>query len=85
MNKFLRQFALPLLLVTLLSGNQIHATLTPVELKTEFAGNPLGVDISQPRLSWKLTSDSRGDRQTAYEISSAEQRRSLEQRQGKVG
>jgi len=28
----------------------------------------LGIDVSAPRLSWKLISDQRGERQTAYQI-----------------
>ena len=42
--------------------------LRPVELRCESAANPLGIDVAQPRLSWKLTSSQRGARQTAYQI-----------------
>ena len=49
-------------------GTTLQAALVPLELKTEFAVNPLGVDVAQPRLFWKLTSDARGDKQSAYEI-----------------
>jgi alpha-L-rhamnosidase len=59
-----------------------NAALTPVELKTEFATNSLGVDIAQPRLSWKLNSDSRGDKQTAYEILAASSAELLTQNKG---
>lgn len=47
------------------------AALTPIELHCEFAREPLGVDVVQPRLFWQLTSDTRSDKQTAYEILAA--------------
>lgn len=34
----------------------------------EYASNPIGLDIAQPRLSWILGSDERNQVQTAYEI-----------------
>ena len=37
-------------------------------LRTEYRTTPLGLDTSAPRLSWTLHSDTRGDRQTAYQI-----------------
>lgn len=37
-------------------------------LRCEYAANPLGIDVAQPRLGWKLESDARGQRQTAYQI-----------------
>lgn len=37
-------------------------------LKCEFAVDPLGVDVATPRLSWRLESDRRGAKQTAYQI-----------------
>jgi len=38
------------------------------ELHCENLYNPIGVDIQQPQLSWKLNSDKRNCLQTAYEI-----------------
>lgn len=37
-------------------------------LRCEYLKNPLGIDVLKPRLSWKLSSDSRGERQTAYRL-----------------
>ncbi|MGC3956429.1 MAG: family 78 glycoside hydrolase catalytic domain [Verrucomicrobiota bacterium] len=45
-----------------------QSDLRPVELRCEYAANPLGIDIAQPRLSWKLASQQRGQRQNAYQI-----------------
>ena len=39
-----------------------------VNLRCEYAENPMGIDISHPRLSWQLESDQQGAKQTAYQI-----------------
>jgi alpha-L-rhamnosidase len=44
------------------------AALTPVDLRCDYAVNPLGVDSQNPRLFWKLAGGERGARQTAYQI-----------------
>lgn len=38
------------------------------DTRCEYYENPLGVDMAQPRLFWKLNSTERGARQTAYQI-----------------
>jgi hypothetical protein len=48
-----------------------NAALTPVDLRCDYAVNPLGVDSPAPRLSWKLEGGGRGRRQTGYEILAA--------------
>ncbi len=48
--------------------SQFENTLAPLELKCEYAVNPLGVDIAQPRFSWELYSSQRGQMQSAYQI-----------------
>src|SRR5271157_643266 len=37
-------------------------------LRCEYLSNPLGIDVVNPRLSWIVESDSRGDKQTAYQV-----------------
>lgn len=44
------------------------SSLKPGKLTTEYIQNPLGIDISNPRLSWILLSDDRNQKQIAYEI-----------------
>ena len=44
------------------------AGLKPVALRCEYAVNPLGVDVSAPRLFWIVESKERGQKQTAYQI-----------------
>ena len=38
------------------------------QLRCEYLENPLGIDARQPRLSWILDSNERGQKQTAYQI-----------------
>jgi len=38
------------------------------DLQCEYQDNPLGIDVVQPRLSWKLASEQRGVAQSAYQI-----------------
>ncbi|WP_238174168.1 family 78 glycoside hydrolase catalytic domain [Kribbella kalugense] len=42
--------------------------LIPRSLKTEYAVQPLGVDVSRPRLSWVATASGYGATQTVYQI-----------------
>ena len=46
---------------------QTHA-ITISNLRCEYLKNPVGLDVAQPRLSWELNSDIRGDKQSAYQI-----------------
>ncbi|MBN1359965.1 MAG: pectate lyase [Sedimentisphaerales bacterium] len=45
-----------------------RAGLVPVELRCEYASDPLGVDVPDPRLFWKVETTARDQRQTAYQI-----------------
>src|SRR5690554_467609 len=46
------------------AGGHIEVT----DLRTEYTNNPLGIDVTKPRLSWKMNSRGRGQTQTAYQI-----------------
>ena len=48
--------------------SQFESALTPLELKCEYAINPLGIDSAQPRFNWILESSQRGQMQSAYQI-----------------
>ena len=37
-------------------------------LKTEYTENPLGLDVTSPRLSWNIESAQRAQTQTAYQV-----------------
>ena len=56
--------ALPLLFL----GTAFGAGLTPYSLECEARRNPIGIDSQLPRLGWKLRSDERGQKQTAYQV-----------------
>lgn len=51
-------------------------------LRCEYLENPLGIDDPNPRLSWVLASDVRGQKQTAYQILVASRKELLGQNQG---
>ena len=60
-----------LLFVSLAWANlpaRVLAALQPVALRCEYRVNPLGIDETQPRLTWRVESRERGQRQTAYQI-----------------
>jgi len=62
------EFAL-LGLINLSSPTILSAQVgAPTHLQCEAMQEPLGIDITQPQLSWWLQDDRRGAKQTAYEI-----------------
>jgi len=44
------------------------AALSPAELRCEYTVNPMAIDEVQPRLTWRVESSGRGQKQTAYRI-----------------
>ncbi len=44
------------------------SSMMPERLRCEYLAEPLGMDEQEPRLSWIVTSDQRGQKQTAYQI-----------------
>ena len=64
---------LGVLFCPLLSGTcTAQSSLRVSALKCEYKTNPIGIDVLQPRLSWKLTSSRRAVIQSAYQIRAAE-------------
>ncbi len=51
----------------LLSSN-VECQLKVDSLKCEYQVNPLGIDITNPRLSWTMQSDARSQTQSAYQV-----------------
>jgi hypothetical protein len=66
------------LLLAALSG----AAMTVGSLGCEHRENPLGVDVTQPNLSWVLESSWRGDGQSAYQVLVASSRAGLDKNNG---
>ncbi|MFZ4701400.1 MAG: hypothetical protein ACOYMG_15220, partial [Candidatus Methylumidiphilus sp.] len=46
------------------SQKKLHLT----DLRCEYIGSPIGIEILKPRLSWKMTASSRAVQQRAYQI-----------------
>jgi hypothetical protein len=51
-------------------------------LRCEYRADPLGIDVTQPRLSWTIRSATRGEKQTAYELLVASSAEMLAKDQG---
>lgn len=43
-------------------------SIKTADLRCEYLEDPLGIDVTRPRLSWRLESRQRGQRQTAYHL-----------------
>ena len=54
----------------------------PVNLRSEYLSNPLGMDVAQPRFSWVLEHSERGQSQSAYQVLVAARRQSLDDDKG---
>jgi alpha-L-rhamnosidase len=55
----------------------VQTALSALELRTEYAANPIGIDVREPRLSWQMRSAARGAVQTAYQVHVAPSERAL--------
>jgi alpha-L-rhamnosidase len=51
-------------------------------LRCEYRADPIGIDVTQPRLSWTIQSAERGEKQTAYELLVASSAQTLAKDQG---
>jgi len=70
-NQMRNKMKLNLFLCAALSGfvvATVSAALLPVELRCEYLANPMGIDVTNPRLSWCEQSSERGAKQTACRI-----------------
>lgn len=69
LSRFFRRFGFAALLaVTPLAPAAENAPLATYALACDGATGPLGIDSAPPRLSWKLRSDERRQRQTGWQI-----------------
>ena len=58
-------------------GGILAAGLVPQDLRCEYLEKPLAVEAAAPRLSWRVESEERGQRQTAYRVRVASTRERL--------
>src|SRR6185436_14005092 len=56
------------LLALVLSAHVAIGAIGISDLRCEYLANPQGIDATQPRLSWILNSEERGQRQIAYQV-----------------
>lgn len=84
-------FLLPFLLVSCslrgsnhIQSSDITSDYRAFDLKCEYLNNPLGIDVFQPRLSWKMETIAllRGQKQTAYQVLVASNPDNLEKNSG---
>jgi len=54
--------------LTVLAPIQLLAQLTVAGLRVEYLTNPIGIDVVQPRLSWRIASTRRNTMQGAYQV-----------------
>jgi alpha-L-rhamnosidase len=56
-----------------LSQGPVEGLIEPIDLRCEYAYNPLGIDAKRPRLSWKLKAPpgARSQRQSAFRVTVA--------------
>ena len=62
----------------------LAADLKPAKLTCEYMLNPLGIGMSNPRLSWTLTAPGRNERQTAFELIVSDNTRDIAAGKGNV-
>ncbi|MEI8246800.1 MAG: family 78 glycoside hydrolase catalytic domain [Lentisphaerota bacterium] len=48
--------------------NKHIAAIAPINLRTEYLVDPVGIDIRSPRFSWQLNGNGHNDHQAAYQI-----------------
>ena len=53
---------------TVLSAGEPKAEMSVGDLTVEYRTNPLGIDTTAPRFSWRIQSEIRGQKQTAYRV-----------------
>jgi alpha-L-rhamnosidase len=68
MKKTIINFTLFLFSLFILSACSQQRNLSITNLRTEYLKKPWGVDVEQPRFTWKMQSSKRGARQKAYQV-----------------
>jgi alpha-L-rhamnosidase len=61
-----------------------QAALSPKDLRCEYRVNPLGIDVTTPRLTWVLDATAAGQHQTAYQVLVADTAEALAQDTGNL-
>ncbi|MDI9365495.1 MAG: family 78 glycoside hydrolase catalytic domain [Flavobacterium sp.] len=61
-----------------------QASVSVSHLTCEYKTNPLGIEATQPRLSWIITSSVTNSKQTAYQILVADSKQNLQHNKGNI-
>lgn len=61
-------WSLPAIALLVFSPSVFPQSLVVENPRCEYRANPVGLDVIQPRLSWTLASEQRGQRQTAFQV-----------------
>ena len=81
-NMMKRMLFAGIMAISLVSGIvlQAEASVQVIDLRSDYRENPLGIDVTQPRLSWRIEQigGRRGIRQGAYQVRVASARDLLE-------
>jgi alpha-L-rhamnosidase len=84
LNKHLLLATLVTLLLKLDGFQSLAGSIVPFNLQCEYRADPLGIDVTQPRLSWQVQSTERDQRQSAYEILVADSQELLQHDRGNL-
>ncbi|NOY40297.1 MAG: family 78 glycoside hydrolase catalytic domain [Planctomycetes bacterium] len=68
MNHIARYSLLLAALISIFVSHSALAAIQPEHLRCEYRINPMGIDVTAPRLSWELKSESRAQKQSAYHL-----------------
>ena len=66
-----------LLALAVLAAQVAHVGTTVEGLRVEYLTNPIGIDVVQPRLSWRIVSATRNTMQASYQLQVATSEASL--------
>ena len=66
------------------SDSSVPGLINPVNLRCEYRVDPIGINTSEPRFSWELSSDVRGQFQSAYEILVSDEMEDLANHKGNL-
>ncbi len=72
------------ILLFLIAVISVEAQVAVTALKCEWLANPVGIDVTVPRLSWQLQSEERNVQQTAYQVLVASSREKLQRDEGDI-
>ena len=69
MKKMLLMFIMFIMLIPLISCQKLdETTFSPIDLKSEYAVDPIGIDTDSPRFTWVLPANSDVRKQGAYQV-----------------